>query len=108
VEKLVSETIKVRVTREGGKAQVKCLIVHPMETGLRKDPVTGIVVPRHHITRVTFANNGRAVLVAHCSTAVAKNPYFDFGFDGARAGDRFRVDWVDTRGAADALETVVA
>lgn len=103
----MSETIKVRVTRDGDGAQVKCLIVHPMETGLRKDPLTGSVVPRHHITRVAFRNNGRAVLVVNCSTAVAKNPYFDFSFDGARAGDRFSVEWVDTRGEADLLETVL-
>jgi sulfur-oxidizing protein SoxZ len=78
-----------------------------METGLRKDPLSGAVVPRHHITRIAFARNGRAVLVAHCSTAVAKNPYFEFSFDGARAGDRFSVEWVDTRGEADALVWVL-
>lgn len=103
----VADTIKVRVTREGDRAQVKCLIVHPMETGLRKDPVTGATVPRHHITRISFANTGRAVLVIHCSTAVAKNPYFEFSFDGARANDRFSVEWVDTRGETDSLETVL-
>jgi sulfur-oxidizing protein SoxZ len=96
----VAETIKVRVQREGERARVKCLIVHPMETGLRKDP-------RHHITRISFANNGRTVLVAHCSTAVAKNPYLQFSFEGASAGDRFSVAWVDTRGETDSLETAL-
>lgn len=103
----MADTIKLRVTREGDRAGVKCLIVHPMETGLRKDPLSGAVVPRHHITRITFASNGRAVLIAHCSTAVAKNPYFEFSFDGARANDRFSVAWVDTHGATDSLETVL-
>lgn len=103
----MAETIKVRVRREGDRAEVKCLIVHPMETGLRKDPQTGATVPRHHITRISFANNGRTVLVVHCSTAVAKNPYLDFSFQEARAGDRFSVEWVDTRGETDSLETVL-
>lgn len=103
----MSETIKVRIRREDERAEVKVLILHPMETGLRKDPLTGEIVPRHHITRVDFTLDGRAVLVAHCSTAVAKNPYFDFSFAGARAGDRFRVAWVDTRGVQDSLETVL-
>lgn len=103
----MAETIKVRVQREGDRARVKCLILHPMETGLRKDPQTGAVVPRHHITRITFANNGHTVLVAHCSTAVAKNPYFDFSFGGAAAGDRFGVEWVDTQGVTDSLQTVL-
>ena len=103
----MTETIKVRVKREGDWAEVKSLLIHPMETGLRKDPLTGSAIPRHHITRVTYANNGRPVLVAHCSTAVAKNPYFNFSFAGAQAGDRFRVEWVDNLGNTDSLETVL-
>lgn len=103
----MSQTIKVRIRREGERAEVRALIIHPMETGLRKDPLTGDTVPRHHITRIRFAHNGRVVLVAHCSTAVAKNPLFDFSFDGVRVGDRFSTEWVDTLGVTDALETVV-
>jgi sulfur-oxidizing protein SoxZ len=103
----MADTIKLRVRREGDRAGVKCLIVHPMETGLRKDPLSGAVVPRHHITRIAFARNDRAVLVAHCSTAVARNPYFEFSFDGGRAGDLFSVEWVDTRGETDRLESVL-
>lgn len=98
-------TIKVRVKREGDQAEVKCLIVHPMETGLRKEPLTGALVPPHHITRITFANSGSVVMTAHCSTAVAQNPFFDFSFSGA--GDRFSVEWVDNLGMADALDTAL-
>jgi sulfur-oxidizing protein SoxZ len=103
----MAESIKIRVRRSGGLAEVKCLISHPMETGLRKDPETGELVPRHHITRLTFSNNGNAVLIADCSTAVAKNPYFDFSFEGVRPGDRFSVSWVDTEGESDSLEITV-
>jgi sulfur-oxidizing protein SoxZ len=92
----MSHTIKLRITRKDEHAEVKVLILHPMETGLRKDPLTGATVPRHHMTRVGFAHNGRAVLVADCSTAVAKNPHFELSFEGARAGDRFRVEWTET------------
>ncbi|MGK2925413.1 MAG: thiosulfate oxidation carrier complex protein SoxZ [Lysobacterales bacterium] len=103
----MAQTIKIRIRREGERAEVRALIIHPMETGLRKDPLSGDTVPRHHITRISFAHNGRVVLVAHCSTAVAKNPFFDFSFDGVRVGDRFSTEWVDTLGVTDALETVV-
>lgn len=103
----MSKSIKIRVTREGQWAEVKSLIVHPMETGLRKDLVTGAEVPRHHITRITYANNGRPVMVAHCSTAIAKNPYFNFGFADAQAGDRLTVEWIDNLGQVDSLETVL-
>ena len=39
-------TIRVRVARDGEWAEVKSLVLHPMETGLRKDPATGATVPR--------------------------------------------------------------
>lgn len=103
----MSETIRVRARLRGDVAEVKSLVVHPMETGARVDPDTGETVPRHHITQLTFANNGNPVLVINCSTAVARDPYFRFSFSGAKAGDRLTVDWVDTKGATDQTETVL-
>jgi sulfur-oxidizing protein SoxZ len=100
--------IKVHVKLEGEVARVKSLVVHPMETGARKDPDTDAVVPRHHIEQLTFANNGKAVLIANCSTAVAKNPYFTFSFKGASPGDTFSVSWVDNRGETGSLQTILS
>jgi sulfur-oxidizing protein SoxZ len=100
--------IKVRVKLKGDVAEVKSLMKHPMETGARKDADTGDIVPRHHITQITFANNGAPVMLVNCSTAVARDPYFRFSFGNASAGDRFTVSWVDTRGEADSSETILA
>jgi sulfur-oxidizing protein SoxZ len=100
--------IKVQVKLEGEVAKVKSLVVHPMETGARKDPDTDTLVPRHHIEQLTFANNGTPVLVANCSTAIARNPYFNFSFRGASPGDKFTVSWVDNRGETDSLETILS
>jgi len=103
----MSGKIKVRVKIENDVARVKSLIVHPMETGSRKDPDTGELVPRHHIQKITFTNNGKTVLLVNCSTAVSRNPYFNFNFKGAKPGDHFKVDWVDTQGETDSLEQVL-
>ena len=103
----MKDTIKLRVRLDGELAQVKCLVSHPMETGLRKDAVTGQLIPRHHITQLTFANTGNTVMVANCSTAVARNPYFDFNVRGVAPGDRFSVTWEDTEGERDSLEIEV-
>ena len=89
------------------KLGVKSLMLHPMETGARKDPDTGEPIPAHHITQLTFSNNGKTVMVANFSTAVSKNPYFGFKFRGAKAGDTLKVAWVDNRGDTDELETVL-
>ena len=99
--------IRVQVRRDGEVARVKSLVVHPMETGSRKDPETGELIPRHHIQRLVFANNGQEVLVANCSTAVSKNPYFNFSFRGAHPGDTFSVHWVDTRGETGSTELTI-
>lgn len=100
-------TIKIKAKLSGDVAEVKSLMLHPMETGSRKDPDTGELVPVHHITQLTFTNNERTVMVANFSTAVSKNPYFSFSFSGAKAGDTLRASWVDNRGETDQLETVL-
>jgi len=103
----MASNIKIKARLKGDVAEVKSLMLHPMETGARKDPVTGELVPRHHITQLTFTNNGEPVMIANFSTAVSKNPYISFSFRGARAGDTLTVSWVDNLGGSDELETVL-
>ena len=104
----MASKIKINTRLSGDVAEVKSLILHPMETGARKDPDTGELVPRHHITQLTFTNNGEAVMVANFSTAVSRNPYINFRFRGAKAGDTLKVSWVDNLGGSDKLETVLS
>ncbi|MFT4563536.1 MAG: sulfur-oxidizing protein SoxZ [Gammaproteobacteria bacterium] len=103
----MSDTIKLKIKLRGDVAEVKCLVVHPMETGARKDPDSDELVPRHHITQMSFALNDRPVLLANCGTSVAKNPYFRFSFAGAAPGDRFSVNWEDVNGKSDLVETTL-
>ena len=103
----MASKIKIKARLSGDVAEVKSLILHPMETGARKDPDTGELVPRHHITQLTFTNKGENVMVANFSTAVSKNPYINFKFRGAKAGDTLKVSWVDNLGETDELETVL-
>ncbi len=103
----MASKIKVRATLKGDVAEVKSLMMHPMETGSRKDPDTGQTIPAHHITDLTFLNNGEVVMTAHCSTAVSRDPYFSFSFKGAKAGDTLTVTWVDNLGESDSVESVL-
>lgn len=98
----MANTIKVKTALSGDVAQVKSLMLHPMETGTRTDPDMGLM-PIHHITQVTFTNNDKVVMVANFSTAVSKNPYFSFKFSGAKAGDTLKVHWEDNLGQSDEL-----
>jgi sulfur-oxidizing protein SoxZ len=103
----MASKIKVKVKLKGDVAEVKSLMLHPMETGSRKDPDSGATVPAHHITELTFKNNGATVMTVHCSTAVSRDPYFSFSFGGAKAGDTLSVHWVDNKGESDTTETVL-
>lgn len=101
----MTSTIKVKAKLSGDVAQIKSLMLHPMETGSRKDPDSGEIIPVHHITQLIFTNNGKQVMVANFSTAVSKNPYFSFSFKGAKAGDTLNASWVDNIGEKGELET---
>lgn len=82
-------------------------MLHPMETGMRKDVDSGATVAAHYITQITFSNNGNPVMVANFSTAVSRDPYFSFRFKGGKTGDTLKVAWVDNNGGTDEIESVV-
>jgi len=103
----MASKIKVKVKLNGDVAEVKSLMLHPMETGSRKDPDLGATIPAHYITELTFLNNGQNVMTVHCSTAVSRDPYFSFSFSGAKAGDTLAVRWVDNLGETDSVEAVL-
>ena len=67
----MASTIKVKAKVSGDIADVKSLMLHPMETGTRVDAETETVVPMHHITQLTFTNNNKLVMVANFSAAVS-------------------------------------
>lgn len=103
----MADPIRMRIALEGEVAVVKVLMPHPMETGLRKDAVTGELVPMHFISHVVVTHNGRAVLDAQTSRSVSRNPFLELRIAGARAGDRVGVRWEDNRGDSNSLETVI-
>lgn len=103
----MSKTIKIRAKESGGVCQVKALIKHPMETGLRKDKKTGKKIPAHFIQEVNCTHNGQNVLTGLWGTAVSTNPYLSFEFEGAKKGDKVALNWVDNKGQSDSIETTV-
>jgi sulfur-oxidizing protein SoxZ len=99
--------MKIRAKMEGDYADVKVLMSHPMETGQRKNE-KGELVPVHFIQSVIATHNGKTVLDAQWSQAVARNPFLGFRVKGAKAGDKISVNWVDTIGDKGSIDTTVA
>ena len=90
--------IKIRAKLEGDATTVKCLMSHPMETGLRKDSKTGELVPAHFIKEVVCKCKDKVVMTASWSGGVSKNPYLSFKFKGGAVGDPIEIAWTDNTG----------
>lgn len=71
---------RIRLPRSasaGRPAEVKTLVSHVMETGLRKD-ADGNTIPRMIINRFTCEYGGEMVIDMELEGAVSANPYVEF------------------------------
>ena len=103
----MAEPMKIRATLQGDVADVRILMLHPMETGARRDS-KGDLVPRHFIQNVAVTHNGKPVLDAQWSQGVSRNPFLGLRVKGAKAGDKISVTWIDNKGEKRTDEVTVA
>jgi sulfur-oxidizing protein SoxZ len=103
----MADPMRIRATVAGDSTEVKVLMSHEMETGLRKD-AQGKTVPAWFIQNVTATYNGRTVLSAQWGTAVAKNPFLAFRFRGGAKGEKIQVTWTDNRGDKRTEDAVIS
>ena len=99
--------MKMRATLGQGYTDVRVLMTHPMETGLRKD-AEGKLVPLHFIQNLTVKVNGKTVIEGQTSQGVARNPVFSFRVKGGAKGDKIEVSWLDNHGESNSTEAAVA
>jgi sulfur-oxidizing protein SoxZ len=90
--------IKIRAKSRNGICDVRVLIKHPMETGLRKDKKTGKKIPAHFIDVLKMSHNDELVLTAYWSGAISKNPFFQEALKDVQPGDTITVTWHDNQG----------
>ncbi|MEE9588166.1 MAG: thiosulfate oxidation carrier complex protein SoxZ [Hyphomicrobiaceae bacterium] len=81
----------------GDVVQIKTLITHKMETGLRKDKKTGEIIPRQIINSFAAKYNGKEVFRAKMHPAISANPYISFFMKVPGPGE-FEFIWVDDTG----------
>ena len=90
------DPMRVRAAESGGVVDVKVLMKHDMESGLRKD-ASGKAVPAWFIKNLNVKAQGKDVLNAEFGTAVSKDPFLNFKYKGAK-GDKIVVTWTDSKG----------
>lgn len=81
---------------EGEIIQVKVLISHPMETGLRRG-MDGHAIPQNIIEELRCEYNGNVVFRADLHPAIAANPYFAFYIRAEKSGT-ITLIWTDGEG----------
>ena len=72
---------RVRVPKEvkrGDVFEVKTLVTHPMETGMRVEKETGQKIPREIIYKFIATYTGHEVMKAIWHPAMSANPYSAF------------------------------
>lgn len=104
---MAKKSIRIRAKMKGNVTEVKTLMSHSMETGLRKDKKTGKKIPAHFIKEVNCEHNGKRVLLAQWGVAVSKNPYLSFKFKGGKKGDTIKVSWEDNKGKSATEEAQI-
>ena len=102
----MADPMRIRASMTGDKVEVRVLMAHEMETGLRKDE-KGALVPAHFIQNVTVTHAGKTVLSAQWGTSISKNPFMHFRFKGGRPGEKVTISWVDNKGERRTDETVI-
>jgi len=103
----MADPMRIRAQASAGKAVVRVLMSHEMETGQRKD-ANGKVVPAWYIDEVSASLNGKVVLTAEWGPAVSKNPFMQFTIKGAKAGDKVAISWKDNHGDSRTDEATVS
>ncbi|MCX7373672.1 MAG: thiosulfate oxidation carrier complex protein SoxZ [Alphaproteobacteria bacterium] len=84
-----------RQVRAGEVFEVRTLIEHAMETGLRQE--AGRTIPRDILTRMAVRVNGEVALDAALHNGTAANPFHVFFLKLDRSSD-IEFIWTDERG----------
>jgi sulfur-oxidizing protein SoxZ len=90
------------VATKGEILQIRTLITHQMETGLRRDS-QGNVIPRKIINRFSCSYNDQTAFSVDLHEAVAANPYLEFYIRATQSG-RLKFAWEEDGGAIYTLE----
>ena len=86
-----------KTAAKGEIVEIKTLIQHPMETGVRRD-LDGKVIPVHIIERFVCTYNGEVVFRADFHPSIAANPYLTFRTVATESG-RLEFVWHDDDGS---------
>ena len=83
-----------KIVKAGENVKIKTLAEHEMETGVRRDNLTGVIYPRLIIQSVIAKYNGKIVFKANWFSGVSANPYLAFYITAKESG-LIEIEWKD-------------
>ena len=83
-----------KIVKVGDNVKIKTLAEHEMETGVRRDNITGVIYPRLIIQSVIAKYNGKIVFKANWFSGVSANPYLAFYLNAKESG-LIEIEWKD-------------
>jgi sulfur-oxidizing protein SoxZ len=108
---MAKRNIKPRVrvpkqVKKGDVFEVKTLVSHPMETGMRVEKKTGQKIPRDIINKFIATYNGKEVMKAIWHPAMSANPYSAFNVVADKSGP-MTFTWIDDNEEAYTKEVML-
>jgi sulfur-oxidizing protein SoxZ len=98
----------IPIKLRAGNGEIKALLTHPSENGLRKDAKTGQFIPAHFIKHVVVTVNGKSVLDGAWGGGISKDPYLAFKVKGLKSGDKVTLSAEDNKGDTGRAEATVS
>ena len=83
-----------KIVKAGENVKIKTLAEHEMETGVRRDNITGVIYPRLIIQSVIAKYNGKIAFKANWFSGVSANPYLAFYITAKESG-LIEIEWKD-------------
>ena len=68
--------IKPKKFKDGEIVKVSFMVMHPMDTGMRKDKKTKKIIPAKYINNIKFDYNGKIVTEMTVWESLSTNPVF--------------------------------
>lgn len=88
-----------------GNGDIRVLMTHPSENGLRKDAKSGQLIPAHFVRNMSVSVNGKIVLDGQLGGGISKDPYHALKVKGMKTGDKVVVTVEDNTGDTGSIET---
>ncbi len=78
--------VKPKKYKVGDTVKVDFIVIHPMDTGMKKNKKTGKIIPAKYISEVEFFFNDKSFTKMVVWETVSTNPYFSVKMEVTEAG----------------------